>query len=225
MIGVFVHMGASRFTEPTPGTKFMRIMTYWLFLALGLIFPNINISGQQLTGQQEVKAAIISIQKEIVDLTNPRDAFNCKQFVSLRQSISAETGKQIVLLIKDNQLTDNQSQIGICLLAGLPETNYWEATAVLLSTNTPEDILYNVLGMPLICGSGFANAYTNETYKVTLLRLKMDFASKTDSVSKGIESILNSILSGEAAKIYRDYLKHPERYGYSPIQVHSIDKP
>ena len=218
MTGVFGQIRVSRYIEPTRGNNFMRITICCLLLALGLIFLNINMPGQQLTSQQEVKAAIISIQKEVVDLTNPRDAFDNKQFVSLRKSISRETGKQIVLLIKDHQLTDNQSQIGICLVAGLAETNYWEATAVLLSTNTPEDILYNVLGMPLICGSGFANAYTNETYKVILLRLKMDFASKTDAISKGIENILDSILSGEAAKIYRDYLKHPDQYGYPVIQ-------
>ena len=87
MTGVFGQIRVSRYIEPTRGNNFMRITICCLLLALGLIFLNINMPGQQLTSQQEVKAAIISIQKEVVDLTNPRDAFDNKQFVSLRKSI------------------------------------------------------------------------------------------------------------------------------------------
>lgn len=129
----------------------MKIATVFLLLTFGFILlPEKNLFGQQATNQLEINAAIISIQEKIVDLTNPQEPFNSKEFVSLRKSISKETGRQIVRLIKDIALTTTQSEIGIGLLSGLPETDYWVTTAVLLSPRTPEQILDSVLTMPFL---------------------------------------------------------------------------
>lgn len=170
---------------------------------------------QQSMSHEEVKAAIISMQKKIVNLTYSLEPFNCKEFVSLRKQISKDTGEQVVRLIKDRQLTEVQSDIGICLLTGLDETNYWAVTASLLSTNTPDEALGDIINPTLPYGPGFANAYTNENYKILLERLK------ANTTSKLIRTKLELIVSGESAKIYRDFVKHPERYNYSKAQVDS----
>lgn len=191
----------------------MRIKTLHISLSLGLLCViDIDLSAQVPDGQQQVKAAIVSIQQRIWDLTNPLEPFHCKQFVSIRKSISDDTGKQIVMLIKNGQLTTTQSEVGVGLLTGLSEAHYWNITSALLTTNTPEEILLSVINMPMPYGPCFANAYTNEMYKTMLSTLK------SNSGSTRIKDSLDFILSGEAAKTYQDYLKHPDRYGYSPIQ-------
>jgi hypothetical protein len=206
------------FTEGTLGTSHMKIIMLLPLLVLELVFfTNNKAFGQQATNQWDIKFEIVSIQGKIGDLTDSMEPFRCKEFVLLRKSMSTEAGKQIVLLIKDHQLTTLQSEIGLCLLSGLAETNYWETTKPLLSTNTSEEVLYNILGMPMPYGPCFANAYTNEKYRAVLMQLK------ADTTSKMIKMSLDFILSGEAANTYRDYLKHPARYGYAPAQV--PDKP
>jgi hypothetical protein len=197
----------------------VKVATLYLRLALGLIFLSGQvIFGQQLQNQEDVKAAIISIQKQIVDLTNPLEPFDCREFIMLRKSIHKKTCRQIVRMIKNGELTTTQSEIAIGILTGLPEADYCEVTSVLLSPKIPGEILHSVLDMPLPYGPCYANSYNDEIYRSMLLKLKTNKATSNE-----VKLILSSILSGEAAKTYKNYLKHPDQYGYPPIQTYSTN--
>lgn len=163
----------------------------------------------QSTDNDPVKNTILSIQKEVVDLTAPVEPLYCKTFLTARKSMSKETAEQIIKLIQHGDLTVTQSEIGVLLLSGLPERVYWKSTEQLLTTTTPEGILETILNQPLPYGPSYANAYKEEKYSKILLELKND-----KNCSRELKPILDLILSGKASKIYEDYLKHPDKYGY-----------
>jgi hypothetical protein len=159
--------------------------------------------------RDQVKATLISIERAVVDLTNPLEPLHHKEFVSFRKSMSLSIAKTIVGLIQAGELNVTQSHIGIHALSGLPEATYWAVTSEMLSSKTKEEILSNVLLQPLPYGPSYANAYENNEYRKALLKLREDIA-----VGKAIKAQVELILEGKAAKIYEEYRKHPDRYGY-----------
>jgi hypothetical protein len=173
--------------------------------ALLCLFCNINsVRGDQATTNLPIKQAIVSIQERIVDLTNPLDPLYDKQFVSLRKSMSENNAKQIVELIRHGNLTTTQADIGALLLSGLKEQTYWVVTEPLLTTNTDEQILEDILSPPFPYGPGYANTYKIEYFRKRLVLLKTERPDST----------FDLILSGYDSKTYADYLKHPHAYGY-----------
>jgi hypothetical protein len=179
-------------------------------VSIGLLFILLSLNavrtayGEDQTNQDKVKAEIISIQKQVVDLTNPLEPLFDKQFVAMRKSMSVGTAKKIVELIESGSLAPMQSDIAVLLLSGLDQQIYWHFTESLLSTNIDGDTLDDLLSPPFPYGPGYANAFRFKEYKDKLLALK----------EKRPDQNLDLILSGEASRTYLDYLKHPEKYGY-----------
>jgi hypothetical protein len=159
--------------------------------------------------KESIKSTILSIQKQIVDLTNPVEPFNCKEFVIIRKSMSRNTAERIVQLIEHGELTTAQSEIGVLLLSGLPENINWQTTSPLVNISTHEDVISALLLPPLPYGPGYANSYTNEAYVQKLRELRGDRRCGTE-----LKRILDLILNGNASSIYSNYLKHPDQYGY-----------
>jgi hypothetical protein len=177
--------------------------------ALLCLFCNINpVRGGQTTNDLQIKQAIVSMQGRIVDLTDPLQPLYDEQFVSLRKSMSEKTARQVVELIRHGNLTATQADIGALLLSGLKEQTYWVVTESLLTTNTDEQILEDILSPPFPYGPGYANTYKIEYFRKRLLLLK------TESPGSHFDSTFDLILSGEDSKDYADYLKHPHDYGY-----------
>lgn len=170
------------------------------------------ICSAQTTNDVQIKDVIVSIQKEIVDLTNPLEPLFNRQFVATRKVMTEKTARQIVQLIRQGVLTnDTQADVGVLLLSGLKERSYWIVTQPLLTTNTNPEVLHSVLDPPFPYGLGYANTYKIPWYRNRLLHLK---AQRPDGD-------FDLILSGEDAKDYADYLKNPQKYGYpSPDQIH-----
>jgi hypothetical protein len=178
-------------------------------LAVLLIIGSLTGNADETMSRDQVKATLFSIERAVVDLTNPLEPLHHKEFVSFRKSMSVSTAKTIVRLIQAGELNVTQSHIGIHALSGLPEETYWAMTSEMLSSKTKEEILSNVLLQPLPYGPSYANAYKNDDYRRVLLKLSEDIG-----VGKAIKAQLELILKGKAAKIYKDFRKHPERYGY-----------
>lgn len=174
---------------------------------------NIHSALADQTNHIPIKEIIVSIQKEIVDLTNPLEPLHCKQFLTIRKSMSESTAQQIVQLIRQGDLTLTQADIGVLLLSGLKEQTYWVVTEPLLTTNTENDVLDDLLSPPFPYGPGYANTYRIEFIKKRLLQLKEQRLGNTNSISY-LNDIIDFTLSGENSKAYADYLKHPDAYGY-----------
>ena len=162
----------------------------------------------QTTNEAQIKGVIISIQKDITDLTDPLEPLYDVQFVATRKAMTEQTAQQIVQLIRQGVLTNTQADIGVLLLSGLREQTYWVVTVPLLTTNMDEEVLDTLLDPPFPYGPGYANVYKIEFVKKRLLQLKDE--SRHDNGTPDFDFIL----SGEDAKAYADYLKHPDRYGY-----------
>jgi hypothetical protein len=58
--------------------------------ALSILFQ-VGIAGDQTTNSDQIKNTIVSIQNQVVDLTNPLEPFFCKEFVATRKSMSRMT--------------------------------------------------------------------------------------------------------------------------------------
>jgi hypothetical protein len=144
------------------------------------------VCGAQTTNDVQIKEVIVSIQKQIVDLTNPLEPMFNAKFTAARNAMTEQTARQIVELIRQGVLTNTEADLGVLLLSGLKEQTYWVVTE------------------PFPYGPGYANTYKIEWYKNRLLQLKAQ-KPNTD---------FDFILSGEDAKSYADYLKHPDKYGY-----------
>ncbi len=183
---------------------------------LCLLF-NINPNCRaQTTNEAQIKDVIISIQTEIVDLTNPLEPLFNKQFVATRKAMTEKTARQIVQLIREGVPTNVQADVGILLLSGLKEQTYWIVTQPLLTTNMVTNtqdpfVMEDLLSPPFPYGPGYANTYKIQWYRERLLHLK----TQRPDVN------FDLILSGEDARDYADYLKNPEKYGYpGPDQIH-----
>src|SRR5262249_50840316 len=113
----------------------------------------------------QMKATITSIEKVVVDLTNPLELLQCREFLRVRKSLSKDGASTIVKLISGGNLSTTQSLIGVHLLSGLDEKSYWDVTEPLLSPKTPKIILKSVLIQPFPYGPGFANAFQNKIYQ------------------------------------------------------------
>lgn len=187
------------------------IGSFILLLLLVVIRP---ACGENQTNRDDVKAEIIVIQEQVVDLTNPLEPLFNKQFLKMRKSMSASTARKIVGLIEKGDLTPTQSDIAVLLLSNLDQQIYWHVTQELLTTNTDNEALDTLLIPPLPYGPGYANSYKYEFYYKKLLALKA-----IRQWGCAVKSDLDLVLSGEASCIYADYLKHPDKYGYrSPDQ-------
>jgi hypothetical protein len=162
------------------------------------------VCGAQTTNDVQIKEVIVSIQKQIVDLTNPLEPMFNAKFTAARNAMTEQTARQIVELIRQGVLTNTEADLGVLLLSGLKEQTYWVVTEPLLTTNTDWEVMGTLLCPPFPYGPGYANTYKIEWYKNRLLQLKAQ-KPNTD---------FDFILSGEDAKSYADYLKHPDKYGY-----------
>jgi len=162
------------------------------------------VRADQATNDIQIKSIIVSIQKEIVDLTDPVEPLYDAQFVATRKAMTEGTARQIVKLIHQGDLTTTQAEIGVLLLSSLKQQTYWVVTEPLLTTNTEEEVLDTVVSPPFPFGPGYANTYKIEYFKERLLQLK----------TQRPDDNLDLILSGEDSRGYSDYLKHPHAYGY-----------
>jgi hypothetical protein len=176
-----------------------------------VLFHAASAFGDQSTNSDQIKGTIISIQDQIVDLTNPLEPLFCKEFFEARKSMSRTTALQIVELIRQRKLNQTQSDIGVLLLSGLNERTYWVVTEKLLATNTDDEVLHDLLSPPFPYGPAYANSY-----KVPALYKKLLALKATGQCGPCAAFDLNSIVIGEDATDYADYLKHPDRYGYPP---------
>lgn len=168
-----------------------------------------SASADQTTNSDQIKNTIVSIQNQIVDLTNPLEPLFCKEFVAARKSMTRTTALQIVEFIRQGKLKRVQSDIGVLLLSGLKERTYWVVTEQLLTTNTDDEVLGCLLDPPFPYGPGYANSD-----KVKALCKKLLALNATGQSGPSTKSALESILNGEDSRDYADYLKHPDRYGY-----------
>jgi hypothetical protein len=167
------------------------------------------ICGAQTTNDVQIKEVIASIQTQITDLTDSLEPLYNAKFLATRNAMTEPTARQIVELIRQGVLTNNtQADIGVLLLSGLKEQTYWVVTEPLLTTNTDEEVMGTLLCPPFPYGPGYANTYKIAWYKNRLLRLRDE--SHHDNGTPDFDFIL----SGEDAKSYADYLKHPHKYGY-----------
>ena len=179
---------------------------------LCLLFNTNPVCSAQTTNEAQIKDAIVSIQKYVVDLTDGLVLLHDAQFVAIRKAMTEKTARQIVQLLRQGALTnDTQADVGVLLISGLKERSYWIVTQPLLTTNTNPEVLHSMLSPPFPYGPGYANTYKIQWYRNRLLQLK---AQKPDGY-------YDLILSGEDARDYADYLKNPEAYGYPrPDQIH-----
>jgi hypothetical protein len=156
-----------------------------------------------------IEATITSIQKEIGDLTNLVEPLNSKTFLAARKSMTKATAEQIIKLIQQKRISGTQSEIGVLLLSGLPEDIYLNTTRPLVAASTQEDVLKDLLMPPLPYGPGYANACKEPKFKEVLVGLKTNAAC-----GKEVKTVLDLIISGEASRIYSNYRRHPDQYGY-----------
>lgn len=182
--------------------------TTMLFLLIVVIFYSLVLFGQPAHGDP-IEETIASIQKEIGDLTNPVEPLNSKAFLAARRSMTKETAERIIKLIQQNRISGTQSEIGVLLLSGLPEDIYLNTTRPLVVVSTQGDVLKDLLMPPLPYGPGYANACKKPEFKEVLVGLKTNAAC-----DKEVKTALDLIISGEASRIYSDYRKHPDQYGY-----------
>jgi len=164
------------------------------------------VRAQQATNEAQIKDVIVSIQNDIVDLTDPLEPLHNAQFVAMRKGMTEKNAREIVQLIRRGILTNTQADIGVLLLSGLKERTYWVVTIPLLTTNIDAYALQDVLDPPFPYGPGYADTYKIEWFKKRLLVLE----GRDTEIAPEIELIL----SGEDSRDYADYLKHPGKYGY-----------
>jgi len=179
-----------------------------LLIAVLLHTPNPYLFGQPMQ-DDSIKSTILSVQKEIVDLTDPVEPLRCKKFVAARTLMTSETAEQIIKLIQQGSLSGTQSEIGVILLSGLPEAAYLKTTEQLIAPTTQKDVLNALLMPPLPYGPGHANSCGKEDFKKKLVALK-----NNPACSRSVKTILDLIISGKALDTYSDYKEHPDRYGY-----------
>ena len=190
--------------------SFMKTCTITAAMLCILCSANLVCADQSTNSDQiKIKNTIVAIQNQVEDLTDPLEPLFCKEFVAARKSMSRNTAVQIVKLIRQRALTTVQSDIGVLLLSGLNERTYWVVTEQLLTTNTEDEVLDSILNPPLPYGPGYANSF-----KVQVFYKKLHALEAAAQCGPSAKVDLNMILSGEASRIYADYLKHPDRYGY-----------
>jgi hypothetical protein len=186
----------------------MKTPIVFLLITISLYISSLPLYGQP-TNDDSIRATIVFVQEEIVDLTNPLEPLNCKKFVAARRSLTQETADQIVKLIQHGNLSNTQSEIGALLLSGLPEDNYLKTTKQLIAATTQEEVLNTLLMPPLPYGPGYANACKENELKTMLVALRSNPAC-----SQEVKAVLDFIMSGKASSNYSDYKKHPDQYGY-----------
>jgi len=183
--------------------------THISILMLCLIYSSNPAQCSELMDTNLIKSEILSVQKEVVDLTNPVEPLNSKTFLAIRKAMSEAIAGQIIEMVRQEDLTNTQAEIGVLLLSKLPEETYFRITEQLITTNTEEGILDLLLMPPLPYGPGYANAYKNDKYKNRLAEIR-----DNTKCGQELKATLDLILSGKASHIYADYLKHPDQYGY-----------
>jgi hypothetical protein len=186
-------------------------MSAWKRLSELIVLCGCMASAAQggTNAMQEVKAAILSIQQSVMDLTDTTVLLRLKDFTSLRNTLTKPAATNIVRLVQEKQLTLDQAEIGVYLIAGFPEEDYWAVTAPLLSPETDQNLLARVLACPLPYGPGYCNALRSDVRKRQLEALRAD-----PRLSGRVRDIIDFVLSGDAAKAYKDFRKDPEKFGY-----------
>jgi len=171
----------------------------------------VEANGEEMKLDQ-AKATILSIEKEIVDLTAVSDLQRSTNFQRLRKSVSVDLGKELVSLIREKQFSVVQSQIALHVLSVLSDERYWEVTEPLLVARTEERVLNDVLLQQLPFGPCYANSIKSEKFRKILETLA------DEKVSDNTRNRLRLILNGKAADIYLDFLNDPQKYGYAKDQ-------
>jgi len=172
-------------------------------LCFGLVLGSSHLKADSTNDQSMLRDRIVKIEKKVVDLTWVGELFLCEDFLSLRQHLKDKNNRdeaaQVVDLVKGKQLTMTQRKIGIYLLSGLSDKEYWKAAYPLLFSVTDRILLTTILYPGPPYHAGYANAYNVEPYKTALEAL-----SNNKAIPVPTRRFIGSILSGEVAKNYKE---------------------
>src|SRR5580765_4121315 len=132
------------------------------------------MNGAETNSPPDTKSAILAIETSVGDLTETTVLLRSEKFLSFRRSITSTKAAEIVCLIQSKELTGDLAIIGLHAIEVLPEQEYWAVTMPLVTTQTDEYLLVNILMSPAPYGPGYAHSTTNETCQTKLAALKND---------------------------------------------------